>query len=619
MAYQGGMPGIGGDGSYVPPHLRGGAPPPPPGIVGGYGGPPPQFDGGYGGRGGGFPGGGRGGYGGGPPRQQGRGYGGRGFGGGGGGGGRGYGAGSERAEADPFAADEKLKAEADTIFGAENTGINFDAYDDIPVETSGQNIPPCIEHFEDYANELTESVMNNIRRCKYTKPTPVQKHAIPIGLSGRDMMACAQTGSGKTAAFCFPIIASLLKLGVPLSIRSRKACPYALVLSPTRELSSQIYDEARKFCYQTGIRPVVIYGGAAVVNQVSAAGGPPPPAAAHRPRTHLGPAGGLVAAAACASKAAAGVAGAGPRRASKSGSPAMAWPPACRAWGQGPRPACPVPSPPPPRPRPQLRELERGCDFLVATPGRLSDLIERARVSLANIKCLALDEVRRALPRPQPPAPSPSLLHERCPWPCAPPSPPPPCPSPPAPATRRPPRSCAAPHPPPPPAPAQADRMLDMGFEPQIRRIVEQEDMPPTGQRQTLLFSATFPKEIQRLASDFLSNHIFLTVGRVGSSTDLIVQHVEYVQPDAKRETVIDLINSVEVGRLRCPGGTGGGQGRGWRRAPASGTARSAALAGASGAGSRVQAGAGRCRQVSVQQQPHPLAAPPPHPPPCRA
>jgi ATP-dependent RNA helicase DDX3X len=120
----------------------------------------------------------------------------------------------------------------------------------------------------------------------------------------------------------------------------------------------------------------------------------------------------------------------------------------------------------------------------VATPGRLSDLIERARVSLANIKCLALDE---------------------------------------------------------------ADRMLDMGFEPQIRRIVEQEDMPPTGQRQTLLFSATFPKEIQRLASDFLSNHIFLTVGRVGSSTDLIVQHVEYVQADAKRETVIDLINSVEV------------------------------------------------------------------------
>lgn len=82
----------------------------------------------------------------------------------------------------------------------------------------------------------------------------------------------------------------------------------------------------------------------------------------------------------------------------------------------------------------QLRELERGVDILVATPGRLVDLLERARVSLQMVKYLALDE---------------------------------------------------------------ADRMLDMGFEPQIRRIVEQMDMPPRGVRQTMLFSATFPKEIQ--------------------------------------------------------------------------------------------------------------------------
>jgi len=82
----------------------------------------------------------------------------------------------------------------------------------------------------------------------------------------------------------------------------------------------------------------------------------------------------------------------------------------------------------------QLRELERGVDILVATPGRLVDLLERAKVSLQMIRYLALDE---------------------------------------------------------------ADRMLDMGFEPQIRRIVEQMDMPPPGERQTMLFSATFPKEIQ--------------------------------------------------------------------------------------------------------------------------
>lgn len=84
----------------------------------------------------------------------------------------------------------------------------------------------------------------------------------------------------------------------------------------------------------------------------------------------------------------------------------------------------------------QLRELERGVDILVATPGRLVDLLERARVSLQLIQYLALDE---------------------------------------------------------------ADRMLDMGFEPQIRKIVEQMDMPPPGARQTMLFSATFPKEIQVL------------------------------------------------------------------------------------------------------------------------
>eukprot|EP00210_Caulerpa_lentillifera_P004906 g4682.t1 len=275
------------------------------------------------------------------------------------------------------------------------TAIDFGAYDEIPVETSGRDCPPPIDGFDDRA--LGPVLIGNVKKCGFSKPTPVQRYAIPIGLSGRDLMACAQTGSGKTAAFCFPIIADVLRRGFEPCGRNRKAYPLALVLAPTRELTSQIFDEARKFTYQTGIRPVVVYGGAPVAQQ--------------------------------------------------------------------------------------LRELEWGCDFLVATPGRLSDLIERGRISLSRINYLALDE---------------------------------------------------------------ADRMLDMGFEPQIRRIVEQEDMPRTGQRQTLLFSATFPKEIQKMAADFLHDYIFLTVGRVGSSTELIVQHVERVEAQDKRDVLLDLVGSID-------------------------------------------------------------------------
>ena len=70
--------------------------------------------------------------------------------------------------------------------------------------------------------DLGQALMANVQRCKYTKPTPVQRYSIPIGIAGRDLMACAQTGSGKTAAFCFPIIANILRAGTPPAPRARK-------------------------------------------------------------------------------------------------------------------------------------------------------------------------------------------------------------------------------------------------------------------------------------------------------------------------------------------------------------------------------------------------------------
>merc|ERR1712013_227371 len=179
----------------------------------------------------------------------------------------------------------------------------------------------------------------------------------------------------------------------------RKQYPLALVLAPTRELATQIFDEARKFAYRSRVRPAVVYGGANVGDQ--------------------------------------------------------------------------------------MRELERGCHLLVATPGRLVDFLERGKISLEFCKYLCLDE---------------------------------------------------------------ADRMLDMGFEPQIRRIVEQDNMPGPDVRQTLMFSATFPKEIQMLARDFLKDYVFLAVGRVGSTSENITQKVVWVEEHDKRSFLLDLMDAAGLG-----------------------------------------------------------------------
>lgn len=305
----------------------------------------------------------------------------------------------------PMARDSRAEEE---LFKNASTGINFDKYDDIPVDATGNDVPEPISTFSQL--DLTPVIDENIKLARYTTPTPVQKYSFPIILAGRDLMACAQTGSGKTAAFLVPLLNLIFSKGpsaatsqdAKRSIGRRKQCPMALVLAPTRELATQIYNEARKFAYRSPVRPCVVYGGADVGSQI--------------------------------------------------------------------------------------RDLDRGCHLLVATPGRLVDMLERGRVGLENCRYLVLDE---------------------------------------------------------------ADRMLDMGFEPQIRCIVEQNSMPQVTDRHTMMFSATFPKEIQRLASDFLHDYIFLAVGRVGSTSENITQEVVWVEDGQKKSFLLDLLQVATMDKDR--------------------------------------------------------------------
>lgn len=295
----------------------------------------------------------------------------------------------------------KNESEEKNLFGTCNTGINFNKYEDIPVEATGKDCPKNIESFQELV--LTEIISNNIQLARYTIPTPVQKYAIPIILDGRDLMACAQTGSGKTAAFLLPILNRIFSSGAPNFPQTRpggrmKQYPLALILAPTRELALQIYEEACKFAYRSKVRPCVVYGGA--------------------------------------------------------------------------------------EPYLQMKELDRGCHLLVATPGRLLDMADRGKISLEMIQYLVLDE---------------------------------------------------------------ADRMLDMGFEPQISRIVMENNMPSVGVRQTMMFSATFPDKVQELARKFLDNYIFLAVGRVGSTSENITQKIVWVDETDKRSFLLDILNAEQL------------------------------------------------------------------------
>ncbi|KAI4480299.1 hypothetical protein M0804_010297 [Polistes exclamans] len=305
-----------------------------------------------------------------------------GSGGGGGGGGRGRkrgddsnnedGDGQEKPKVEFYIPPDIDTDEKSLFENGVQQGINFEKYDDIEVCVSGENAPSHIESFEEAG--LRPYVLSNIRKSKYIKPTPVQKYALPIIMSGRDLMACAQTGSGKTAAFVVPIINTLLES--PRENVNSGCAPQVIIISPTRELTIQIYEQVLKFSAGTILKTVIAYGGTSVIHQGN--------------------------------------------------------------------------------------RINAGCDIIVATPGRLIDFIQRKRITLSSIRFLVLDE---------------------------------------------------------------ADRMLDMGFLPDIEKIIDNENMVPVGERQTLMFSATFPDEVQLLASRFLSNYLFLVVGIVGGACTDVEQN----------------------------------------------------------------------------------------------
>ncbi|XP_034630631.1 probable ATP-dependent RNA helicase DDX4 isoform X1 [Trachemys scripta elegans] len=283
----------------------------------------------------------------------------------------------------------------EAVFAHYQTGINFDKYDTILVEVSGLDPPPAILTFEE-AN-LCQTLNKNIAKAGYLKLTPVQKYSIPIILAGRDLMACAQTGSGKTAAFLLPILAHMMKDGVTASHFREQQEPECIIVAPTRELINQIFLEARKFSYGTCIKPVVIYGG-----------------------TQTGH---------------------------------------------------------------SIRQIMQGCNILCATPGRLMDIIGKEKIGLHKVRYLVLDE---------------------------------------------------------------ADRMLDMGFGPEMKKLISCPGMPSKDRRQTLMFSATFPEEIQRLAGEFLKpEYLFVAVGQVGGACSDVQQTILQVSQYSKREKLVEILQSI--------------------------------------------------------------------------
>ena len=240
---------------------------------------------------------------------------------------------------------------------------------------------------------LIDPLLKALDAVGYTHPTPIQLQAIPPLLEGHDLLGCAQTGTGKTAAFALPLIQNLKKN--PTRYNAKQ--PRILVLTPTRELAIQVHDNFVEYSKFVNLKTSVIFGGV----------------------------------------------------------------------GQAP----------------QVKSMLGGVDVLVATPGRLLDLINQRHVSLRELEVFVLDE---------------------------------------------------------------ADRMLDMGFIHDIKKIIA---LLPE-KRHNLFFSATMPKEIEQLANTILRNPIRVAVAPVSSTAELIEQRVMFVDKDKKRDLLKHLFQDPSLSKV---------------------------------------------------------------------
>ena len=239
--------------------------------------------------------------------------------------------------------------------------------------------------------QLSPALLQALSLKGYTHPTPIQQQAIPLVLAGRDVLATAQTGTGKTAAFTLPMLDLLGRQGKKTMARR---APRALVLTPTRELALQIAENAAQYKQFMTLSCTVLFGGVSQHHQV--------------------------------------------------------------------------------------RELQAGTDIMIATPGRLKDLINQGLIDLKEIQFFVLDE---------------------------------------------------------------ADRMLDSGFMPDIRWIINR--LP--AKKQTLLFSATLPPDILQLSAKLLHEPARIAVAPVSSTAAAITQRVFHVSKEDKLQLLVRLLQNEEM------------------------------------------------------------------------